>query len=113
MLDNVFVVEFETEYGAYSRIEYFNIKRYVTEFFTEYSAKTLANIRDYKYKLQIVDYILKNKDIKYVINDRLREEIKSDIPNGYNSFLAVQTRMILNLLKKTNYKKSSIFLKKI
>lgn len=100
MLDNVFVVEFETEYGAYSRIEYFNIKRYVTEFFTEYSAKTLANIRDYKYKLQIVDYILKNKDIKYVINDRLREEIKSDIPNGYNSFLAVQTRMILNLLKK-------------
>lgn len=100
MLDNVFVVEFETEYGAYSRIEYFNIKRYVTEFFTEYSAKTLANIRDYKYKLQIVDYILKNKDIKYVINDKLREEIKSDIPNGYNSFLAVQTRMILNLLKK-------------
>lgn len=100
MLDNIFVVEFEAEYGAYSRIEYFNIKRYVTEFFVEYSAQTLSKIRDYKYKLQIVDYILKNKNIKYVINDRLREELKSDIPNGYNSFLATQTRMILNLLKK-------------
>ncbi len=99
-LDNIFVVEFEAEYGAYSRIEYFNIKRYVAEFFTQYAEKTLLRIMDYKYKLQIVDYILKNKDIKYIINDRLREELKKDKPNGYNSFLATQVRMYLNLLKK-------------
>ncbi len=99
-LDNIFVVEFETEYGAYSRIEYFNIKRHVAEFFTKYSKSTLANIKDYRYKLQIVDYILKNKDIKYVINERLRDEIKKENAYGYNSFLAIQTRMILNLLKK-------------
>lgn len=99
-LDNIFVVEFEAEYGAYSRIEYFNIKRYVAEFFTQYAEKTLLRIMDYKYKLQIVDYILKNKDIKYIINDRLREEIKKDKPIGYNSFLATQSRMYLNLLKK-------------
>ena len=67
-LENIFVVEFEAEYGAYSRIEYFNIKRYVAEFFTQYSKQTLSRITDYKYKLQIVDYILKNKDIKYIIN---------------------------------------------
>ena len=48
----------------------------------------------------IVD-ILKNKDIKYIINDRLREEIKNgDRRNGYNSFLATQVRLILNLIKK-------------
>lgn len=99
-LDNIFVVEFETEYGAYSRMEYFNIKRYVAEFFTRYSKSTLANIKDYRYKLQIVDYILKNKDIKYIINERLRDEIKKENINGYNSFLATQTRMILDLLKK-------------
>lgn len=99
-LDNIFVIEFETEYGAYSRIEYFNIKRYVAEFFTRYSKNTLARITDYKYKLQIVDYILKNKDIKYVINERLRAEIKKEKPNGYNSFLAIKIRVILNLLKK-------------
>lgn len=99
-LDNIFVVEFEAEYGAYSRIEYFNIKRYVAEFFTQYSQKTLSRITDYRYKLQIVDYILKNKDIKYIINERLRDELDKEKASGYNSFLAIETRMILNLLKK-------------
>lgn len=99
-LDNIFVVEFESEYGAFSRVEYFNIKRYVAEFFTQYSQTTLSKITDYRYKLQLVDYILKNKDIKYVINERLRDEIKKEKPNGYNSFLATKARIILNLLKK-------------
>ncbi len=100
-LENIFVVEIEAEYGAYSRIQYFNIKRYISIFFTQYAAKTLSKIWDYKYRLQIVDYIMKNKDIKYIINDRLRDEIKSgEKKNGYNSFLATQTRMILNNLKK-------------
>ena len=99
-LENIFVVEFEAEYGAYSRIEYFNIKRYVAEFFTGYAQKNLIRIVDYKYKLQIVDYILKNKDINNVINERLRDELKRENPNGYHSFLATQTNMVLNLLKK-------------
>ena len=48
---------------------------------------------------------MKNKDIKYIINDRLRaemskEEAKNEKKNGYNSFLATQIRMILNILKK-------------
>ncbi len=100
-LENIFVVEIEAEYGAYSRIEYFNIKRYISIFFTEYAQKTLVKIWDYRYRLQIVDYIMKNKDIKYIINDRLRDEIKKvEKKNGYNSFLATQIRMILNVLKK-------------
>lgn len=100
-LENIFVVEIEAEYGAYSRIEYFNIKRYMSIFFTQYAEKTLSKIWDYRYRLQIVDYIMKNKDIKYIINDRLRDEIsKGEKKNGYNSFLATQIRMILNILKK-------------
>ncbi len=107
-LENIFVVEIEAEYGAYSRIECFNIKRYVSRFFTEYSEKTLSKIKDYRYRLQIVDYILKNKDIKYIINDRLREEIKKENKYGYNSFLATRVRMILNLLKKENIEMEEI-----
>ncbi len=99
-LENIFVIEFEAEYGAYSRMEYFNIKRYIAEFFTGYAQKSLTRIMDYKYKLRIMDYILKNKDINNVINDRLRDELKKENPNGYHSFLATQTRMVLNLLKK-------------
>ena len=100
-LENIFVVEIEAEYGAYSRIEYFNIKRYISIFFSRYAPRTLSKIWDYRYRLQIVDYIMKNKDIKYIINDRLRDEIKKgEKKNGYNSFLATQIRMILNTLKK-------------
>ena len=60
-LENVFVVEFETEYMAFSRIEYFNIKRYVARFFENIAISTLGLINDYRYKLQIMDCILKNK----------------------------------------------------
>lgn len=111
-LQNIFVVEFEAEYGAYSRIEYFNIKRYVSRFLSEYSENTLSKIKDYRYRLQIVDYILKNKDIKYIINDRLRDEMKKDEKKEpryvYNSFLATRVRMILNLLKKEEIKVEEI-----
>lgn len=107
-LENIFVVEFEAEYGAYSRIEYFNIKRYVSRFFAEYSEKTLSKIKDYRYRLQIVDYILKNKDIKYIINDRLRYKLNKENTNGYNSFLATRVRMILNLLKKEDIEMEEI-----
>ena len=98
-LQNIFVVEFESEYLAFSRVEYFNIKRYVAKFFKNYS-KIFTAINDYRYKLQIIDYILKNKDIKYVINQRLREEFEKDVPNGFNNYLATKVRLILNLLKK-------------
>lgn len=74
-LENIFIVEFETEYLAFSRMQYFNIKRYIAKFFIEYSSKTLSLLKDYRYKIQIMDYILKNKDIKYIINTRLREEL--------------------------------------
>lgn len=107
-LQNIFVVEFESEYGSFSRLEYFNIPRYVLNFFEKYANKTLNTITDYKYKLQIMDYILKNKDIKYVINERLYDELKKENKNGYNTFLAIQTRQLLNMLKKEKIEVSDI-----
>ena len=47
-----------------------------------------------------MDYILKNKDIKYIINTRLREELTKENSNGYNCYIATKIRLILNLLKK-------------
>ena len=99
-LENIFIVEFETEYLAFSRIEYFNIKRYIAKFFIDYSKKTVSLIKDYRYKIQLMDYILKNKDIKFIINNRLREELTKDIRSGFNTFIATKIRLILNLLKK-------------
>ncbi len=99
-LENIFIVEFETEYLAFSRMEYFNIKRYIAKFFINYSKDTLSLIKDYRYKIQIMDYILKNKDIKFIINSRLREELTKEKRNGFNAYIATKIRLILNLLKK-------------
>lgn len=99
-LQNIFVAEFETEYGAFSRIEYFNISKYVAKFLKEYSEKTLNKILDYRFRLQIIDYILKDRDLSYMINDRLQEELKKEVKNGYNIYLLAKIRLILNLLKK-------------
>lgn len=99
-LENVFIVEFETEYGAYSRMQYFNIKRYVARFFVEYANTTLVAIKNNSYKLQIIDHILKNKELKYIIHDRLREELEKDKPFGFYSYLASKIRVTLSLLKK-------------
>lgn len=99
-LQNIFVVEFETEYGAFSRIEHFNISKYVAKFLREYSGISLNKIKDYRFKLQIVDYILKDREISYVINDRLQQELKKEVKNGYNIYLSTVIRLVLNLLKK-------------
>lgn len=99
-LQNIFVIEFEAEYLAFSRMEYFNIKRYVAKFFKDYAKSKLNTITDYRYKLEIVDAILKNKEIEYIINRRLREELQKENRNGYQSYLATQVRMTLEILKK-------------
>ena len=111
-LDNIFVVEFEAEYLAYSRMEYFNIKRYVAQFFRDYSNKTLNNISDYRFKLQIVDYMLKNKDIQKLINERLAEELKKENRFGYNCYLATKIKTYLKNLKKEDIKDVEDVIKK-
>lgn len=98
-LQNIFVIEFEAEYLAYSRLQYFNIKRHVAKLFIDYSY-LLGNIKDYKYKLQIVDYIIKNKDFTNVINTRLREQIDNEKIYGDDSYLAVKIQYTLEILKK-------------
>lgn len=99
-LENIFVVEFDAEYRAFSRMEYFNITRPVAEFFTKYAIGSLNKIKDYKYRVQVVDYILKNKDTKIIINNRIRDNFTNDIKNNTDSYYATKARMDINLLKK-------------
>lgn len=98
-LQNIFVVEFEAEYLAFSRIQYFHIKRHVAKFFKNYGY-LLSQIKDYKYKLEIVDDILKNRDFTKVINQRLREEVGKENRYGYYSYLATKIQYTLEILKK-------------
>ncbi|MCI8345877.1 MAG: type I-B CRISPR-associated protein Cas8b1/Cst1 [Clostridia bacterium] len=99
-LQNIFVVEFEAEYLSYSRMEYFNITRPVAIFFTKYAEQSLNKIYDYKYRIQIVDHILKNKDISIDINNKIRDNFKQKIQNNVDSYYATKVRMNLNMLRK-------------
>ena len=105
-LQNIFVVEFEASYNdKYSRIHYFNIPNYVAKFFENYSYE-LNQVSNYQYKLQITSYILDNKDLTKVINDRLKESFQDMIQrNNYqsseNSFHALKIQCILNILKRS------------
>ncbi len=98
-LENIFVVEIDAEYLAYSRIEYFRITRPVAIFFKEYADKSLMKIKDYRFKTQMVDKIMKNKDTKYIINDKIRDVIKNKY-GGYETFLASKTRMEIKSIQK-------------
>ena len=98
-LENIFVVEIDAEYLAYSRIEYFRITRPIAIFFKEYADKSLMKIKDYRLKIQMVDKIMKNKDPKYIINDKIRDVIKNKY-GGYETFLASKTRMEIKSIQK-------------
>ena len=105
-LENIFVVEFEAKYGGYSRINYFNIPTYVAKFFVEYSENTLNRVRDYKYKLQLVNDILNNKNLKYAINDKFYDIITNYLMKGkkyqntFDTWLSIDTKFCLSQLKK-------------
>lgn len=106
-LENIFVVEIDAEYLAYSRIEYFRITRPVAIFFKEYADKSLMKIKDYRFKTQMVDKIMKNKDTKYIINDKIRDVIKNKY-GGYETFLASKTRMEIKSIQKGERNMSEI-----
>ena len=106
-LENIFVVEIDAEYLAYSRIEYFRITRPVAIFFKEYADKSLMKIKDYRFKTQMVDKIMKNKDTKYIINDKIRDVIKNKY-GGYETFLASKTRMEIKSIQKGEKNMSEI-----
>ncbi len=99
-LDNIFVVEFETEYLGYSRMQYFHIRPYVSKFLSKH-ANILQAISDYRFRLQITDMMLKNEDMTIVINNRLRETFNdSKVNQAFNCYLATKVRAYLNLYKK-------------
>lgn len=100
-LNSIFVVEFETEYLGYSRIQYFHILPNVAKFLTGKHVGALQAISDYQFRLQLTDMMLKNEDTALVINNRLRESFNdAKVKQAFNCYLATKVRFELNMLKK-------------
>ena len=104
-LENIFVVEFETEYLGYSRIQYFHILPNVARFLTGKYVNVLQAVSNYQFRLQLTDMMLKNEDTAMVINNRLRENFNdAKVKQAFNCYLATKVRFDLNMLKKEGNK---------
>lgn len=102
-LQNILFVEFNASVGGKScEMSYFNIPKFTAEFFVKDGEKILSKIYSKKFKGAIVDNILKNTDINGLINDELREKIRSENKNGQDCFLACIARHRINCYKGGN-----------
>ncbi|HFL2480111.1 TPA: type I-B CRISPR-associated protein Cas8b1/Cst1 [Clostridioides difficile] len=119
-LRNILFVEFKASIDSKKcKINYFNIPTYLAKFFVKENKK-IQSIYDYKLKSNVLDLILKSKDLKHLINNTLRNIVKSNLENnnksnisGLSCFNVVQLRTILNNYKRGVYKMDYKKLRKI
>ncbi|HBG4729717.1 TPA: type I-B CRISPR-associated protein Cas8b1/Cst1 [Clostridioides difficile] len=110
-LHNILFVEFKASIDAKKcKINYFNIPTYLAKIFVDENTK-IQNIYDYKFKSSVLDLLLKNRDLKHLINNTLRNKVKNDMESnnksnisGIDCFRVVQLRALINSYKKGAYK---------
>lgn len=110
-LHNILFVEFKASIDAKKcKINYFNIPTYLAKIFVDENTK-IQNIYDYKFKSNVLDLLLKNRDLKHLINNTLRNKVKNDMESnnksnisGIDCFRVVQLRALINSYKKGAYK---------
>lgn len=118
-LSNILFVEFKASIDSKKcKINYFNIPTYLAKIFADENKK-IQNIYDYKFKSNVLDLLLKNKDLKHLTNNILRSKVKNDIGgnnksniSGIDCFRVVQLRALINRYKKGVYKMDSKKLEK-
>ncbi|PBF41806.1 type I-B CRISPR-associated protein Cas8b1/Cst1 [Clostridioides difficile] len=120
-LRNILFVEFKASIDSKKcKINYFNIPTYLAKFFTDkYANKKIQSIYDYKLKSNVLDLLLKNRDLKHLTNNILRNKVKNDMESnnksnisGIDCFRVVQLRVLINSYKKGVYKMDSKNLEK-
>ena len=87
-------------------MNYLNMPTYLAKFLSK-ETKILNSIKDRSLSASIIDIILKEKDLKYLINDKFREEIPNILSSSkefhtssYDIFKTVMIRHILSCYKK-------------
>ncbi|EOD01820.1 type I-B CRISPR-associated protein Cas8b1/Cst1 [Caldisalinibacter kiritimatiensis] len=99
-LQNILFIELNANYDTKNcKLNYFNINKNTARYFKSYTKNNLMKIRDTRFKGELVSWILNNKDIKYLIHDKLIETIKSG-KSSYDSYLATKARFTLKKVLK-------------
>lgn len=114
-LQNILFIEFKASIDAKKcKMNYFNIPTYLAKFFVSESGKNsklIQGIYDKRFKVNIVDILLKNRDLKHLISKSLREKIKDKLEDEHKSnislsdiFKAIKIRALIDSYKKGVYK---------
>ncbi|MCC0630264.1 MULTISPECIES: type I-B CRISPR-associated protein Cas8b1/Cst1 [unclassified Clostridioides] len=120
-LANILFVEFKASIDSKKcKINYFNIPTYLAKIFTdEYANKKIQSIYDYKLKSNVLDLSLKNRDLKHLTNNTLRNKVNNYMESnnksnilGIDCFRVVQLRALINSYKKGVYRMDSKNLEK-
>lgn len=106
-LHNILFVEFKASIDSKKcNINYFNIPTYLAKIFA-YENTKIQNIYDYKLKSNVLDLLLKNRDLKHLTNNTLRNKVKNGMESknksnisGIDCFRIVQLRALINSYKK-------------
>ena len=106
-LENILFVEFKASIDAKKCVmNYFNMPTYLAKFFAKES-ELLENIKDRNLKASLVDTILKEKDLKFLILDKLRTKILKEIDlnnnfitSSFDIYKVIKIRYVLDYYKK-------------
>lgn len=95
-LQNILFVEFNADYSSKkSKMNYFNMPKYVALYFAK-SSKSISAVKDELFKSELIDNILSGKDIKFIIDKKLRDCIKKNNNYAYDCFNGVIIRNTLS-----------------
>lgn len=112
-LENILYVEFNADYSSKkSKMNYFNIPTYLAEFLKN-NHELMYSIKDKKIRMEIFDIILARRDLKFLIDRRIRETLKNDNTGNVNILSLIKIRKFVNLYKGEYEMDNSKFEKKI
>lgn len=111
-LENILFVEFKASVDAKKCImNYFNMPTYLAKFFSSES-QLLDSVKDRNLKASLIDIILKEKDLKFLIQSKLRTKMLQVIePNkGFTTsssdiYKVIKIRYVLNCYKQGGIEK--------
>lgn len=98
-LENILYVEFNTDYNSKnSKMNYFNVPTYLAKFLKNNNG-LMYEIKDLSLRMEVFDTILSRKDLKHVIDKKLRENLVESNKLQSNVLGLIKIRSCLKLYK--------------
>lgn len=101
-LENILFIEFKANYDAKScKLNYFNIPKNIAKYFRDYAEKDLGEIKDLRFRKNLVSLMLNSKAIKSVVYKKENTNKDMIIVNNINQLIDAKLRNSIE--RKVNF----------